>query len=62
MLLKLFKVGIYSALGDLTTAEFNKHPHFQDINEAISKEMNANCKQLWRYVKFKEGKLKLLNI
>lgn len=62
MLVRLFKVRIYSALGDLTTAEYNKHPRFQDINEAISKEMNANRKQLWRNVKLKVGKLKPLNI
>lgn len=62
MLVRLFKVRIYSALADLTTAEYNKHPGLQDINEAICKEMNANCEQLWRNVKLKVGKLKPLNI
>lgn len=41
MLLRLFKAIIYSALGDLTTAVYNKHPHFQDMNEAISRD---DCK------------------
>lgn len=60
ILLRLFKVGIYSALGDITTTQYNKHPNFQSINETIS-EMNANYKQLWGNGKLKEGKLKPLN-
>lgn len=60
ILLRIFKVRIYSALGNLTTAEDNKHPNFQSINEAISKEMNANYKQLWGNGKLKEGKCKPL--
>lgn len=62
MLLRWFSVRIYSALGDLTTGEYNKHPHFQDINEMIGKEMNANCKQLWKNVNLKGRKLKLMNM
>lgn len=58
ILLRLFKVRIYPALGNLTTAEHNKHPNFQSINEAISKQRNANCKQLWGNGKLKEGKFK----
>lgn len=61
ILLRVFKVRIYSASGNLTTAAYNKHPNFQSINEAISKEMNANCKQLWGNGKLKGGKFKPLN-
>lgn len=59
--MRLFQVRIYSAWGNLTTAVYNKHSNLQSINEAISKEMNANCKLLWGNGKLKEGKFKPLN-
>lgn len=55
-----FKVRIYSTLGDLTIAECNKHPHFQDINEAISKEMNANYKTVMEKCEIKSRKVKAI--
>lgn len=56
ILLRLFKVKIHSVLGNLTTAEYNKHSNFQSIR----KEMNANCKHLWRNGELKEGKIQVL--